>query len=338
MSVLASVNSPPFPVGSRWPLDGTSVAATIRDTGRPARLDAACGVPIFVDGGIWGGIGTSPEDDRPLPPDTTERLAAVHRARRRRHLECRDTRPPGHARRPPDIVAPRRDVGGRGGTGRRAVRGGRGGGDAGPRGAGDGRLPLRGRRGDGRGRVPQRAALPRGQPLGARRAERGSAGLRHRTAGPDRRLLRPVGPAGGGRAGLRARIDRRRADHGGRPDLGRRLRGHAGHGSTAGRDRGPLARLHRPGRHRHRERRVPPAASPAGRGTGGASACRHPRRRGRRPRRRLHGGRQGGGADPRRGGGHGRAVRVGPRRRSWSPRTETPASRSAAAGRWTDRV
>jgi signal transduction histidine kinase len=95
MSVLASVNYPPFPVGSRWPLDGPSVAATIRDTGRPARLDdysglggtiagrvrevgvrSVCGVPIFVDGGIWGGIGVSPEDNQLLPTDTTERLAA----------------------------------------------------------------------------------------------------------------------------------------------------------------------------------------------------------------------------------------------------------------------
>jgi GAF domain-containing protein len=86
MSVLASVNYPPFPVGSRWPLDGTRVAATILDTGRPARLDdysgpagtiakrvreagvrSVCGVPILVDGGIWGGIGASPEDNRLLP-------------------------------------------------------------------------------------------------------------------------------------------------------------------------------------------------------------------------------------------------------------------------------
>jgi len=30
MSVLASVNYPPFPVGSRWPLDGTSLDALAR--------------------------------------------------------------------------------------------------------------------------------------------------------------------------------------------------------------------------------------------------------------------------------------------------------------------
>jgi signal transduction histidine kinase len=95
ISVLASVNYPPLPVGTRWPLDGPSVAAAIRDTGRPARLDdysgldgtiasrvretgvrSVCGVPIFVDGGIWGGIGVGAEDDRLLPADTTERLAA----------------------------------------------------------------------------------------------------------------------------------------------------------------------------------------------------------------------------------------------------------------------
>jgi GAF domain-containing protein len=95
MTILASVNYPPFPVGSRWPLDGPSVAATIRDTGRPARLDdysglsgtiagrvrevgvrSVCGVPILVDGAIWGGIGASPEDDGVLPAETGDRLTA----------------------------------------------------------------------------------------------------------------------------------------------------------------------------------------------------------------------------------------------------------------------
>src|SRR5262245_33519379 len=69
MSVLASVNLPLFPVGGRWPLDGPSVAASIRETGQPARIDeyagldstiaqrvrdlgisSMCGVPIRVDG------------------------------------------------------------------------------------------------------------------------------------------------------------------------------------------------------------------------------------------------------------------------------------------------
>src|SRR3954452_736246 len=39
ISVLASLSYPPFPVGSRWPLDGPSAAATIRDTRQPALLD-----------------------------------------------------------------------------------------------------------------------------------------------------------------------------------------------------------------------------------------------------------------------------------------------------------
>src|SRR4051812_36171728 len=55
MSVLAPVNHPRFPLGSHWPQDATSVAARIRDTGRPAALAAVCGVPIFVDGGVWAG-------------------------------------------------------------------------------------------------------------------------------------------------------------------------------------------------------------------------------------------------------------------------------------------
>jgi signal transduction histidine kinase len=93
--ILASENYPPFPAGSRWPLDGPSTAARIRDTGQPARLDdhsglegtiarrvrdlglrSMCGVPIVVDGGVWGGIGVGPEGEEPLPAETTDRLTA----------------------------------------------------------------------------------------------------------------------------------------------------------------------------------------------------------------------------------------------------------------------
>src|SRR5882724_11713068 len=37
VSVLASLNDPGFPVGSRWQLDGPSLCATILETGKPAR-------------------------------------------------------------------------------------------------------------------------------------------------------------------------------------------------------------------------------------------------------------------------------------------------------------
>jgi signal transduction histidine kinase len=81
-----------FPVGSRWPLDGPSVAAKVLETGRPARIDAytsvrgtiagrikgsryrsVVGVPITVAGRVWGLITTAAESE-PLPDDTADRL------------------------------------------------------------------------------------------------------------------------------------------------------------------------------------------------------------------------------------------------------------------------
>jgi len=74
-TVVASVDDPGFPVGSRWPLDGPSLGATVLVTARPARVDdyaqlqstsaaamrtwavkSAAGVPILVDGRVWGVI------------------------------------------------------------------------------------------------------------------------------------------------------------------------------------------------------------------------------------------------------------------------------------------
>ena len=75
VSVLASSNYPDLPVGSRWPLQDSSLFATIHETARAARIDdssqiggtiaaaagepghgAALGVPIIVDGVVWGGL------------------------------------------------------------------------------------------------------------------------------------------------------------------------------------------------------------------------------------------------------------------------------------------
>jgi GAF domain-containing protein len=52
--VVASYNEPEFPVGTRRPLDGPGLGATVLQTGRPARLNSAIGVPIVVDGRVWG--------------------------------------------------------------------------------------------------------------------------------------------------------------------------------------------------------------------------------------------------------------------------------------------
>jgi GAF domain-containing protein len=93
VSVLASLNEPGFPVGSRWQLDGPSLAAMILETGQPARIDdysqlggtiaamaresghgSAFGVPITVEGVVWGLICVGTTEREPLPADTEARL------------------------------------------------------------------------------------------------------------------------------------------------------------------------------------------------------------------------------------------------------------------------
>ena len=82
-------------VGQRFSLDGESVAAMVLRTGRPARMDShehdnapgqaadyirrlgmrsGVGVPIMVDGRVWGAaiVGTAEPD--PMPPDTESRV------------------------------------------------------------------------------------------------------------------------------------------------------------------------------------------------------------------------------------------------------------------------
>jgi signal transduction histidine kinase len=82
-----------WPVGSRWPLDGPSLAATIWKTGRPARIDdytglsgtiaaalrdrpkvRGVGVPIIVGNRLWGMIGAGPMEDH-APGAVAKRLA-----------------------------------------------------------------------------------------------------------------------------------------------------------------------------------------------------------------------------------------------------------------------
>jgi signal transduction histidine kinase len=93
-TVVASVDDPGFPVGSRWPLDGPSLGATVLETGRAARIEdytdlqstsaaamrewsigSAVGVPILVDGRPWGVICVANPGAAPLPRDIEERLS-----------------------------------------------------------------------------------------------------------------------------------------------------------------------------------------------------------------------------------------------------------------------
>jgi signal transduction histidine kinase/CHASE3 domain sensor protein len=81
-------------VDSRVALEGTSIAAQVRETGRPARVDsfvdatgpiaseaqrlgirALVGCPITVDGRPWGAIAASTTRGEPFPADTESRIA-----------------------------------------------------------------------------------------------------------------------------------------------------------------------------------------------------------------------------------------------------------------------
>jgi GAF domain-containing protein len=84
----------PFRAGTRWPLDEQTITATVRKTGRPARLDdvssvsgaiaeavrqadmrSVAGAPIVVNGRVWGVMATGSAEDQPLASDIEQRLA-----------------------------------------------------------------------------------------------------------------------------------------------------------------------------------------------------------------------------------------------------------------------
>jgi len=85
----------PNPVGLRTPVGGLNVTTLVRETGRPARLDnytdasgpigqfsrsvgvrSAVGVPITVEGGLWGVMLAAAITGEHLPADAETRLAA----------------------------------------------------------------------------------------------------------------------------------------------------------------------------------------------------------------------------------------------------------------------
>ena len=82
-----------WPVGTRTPVEGNTLASTVQRTGRPARMDdyenatgsiaehvrnvgvrAAVGIPIIVDGRLWGLAAVGSIRPGPLPPDTEARM------------------------------------------------------------------------------------------------------------------------------------------------------------------------------------------------------------------------------------------------------------------------
>jgi signal transduction histidine kinase len=83
----------PFPIGSRWPLDSPGVTATVRQTGRSARVEdyahmagevaavvrgagmhSAVASPIVVERRLWGAMVVLSPRDEPFPEDTEARL------------------------------------------------------------------------------------------------------------------------------------------------------------------------------------------------------------------------------------------------------------------------
>ena len=93
VTVLAAASVSPYPVGANIVLDGPSVIATILETGQQARIDsyegltgavaarlrsagaqAAYGVPILVDGKVWG-VMAAVLTDAVVADDAEQRLA-----------------------------------------------------------------------------------------------------------------------------------------------------------------------------------------------------------------------------------------------------------------------
>ena len=100
MTKLAAAEHPglrlaEWPVGTRSPIDGSTLAGMVRRTGRPARMDsyedstgslaarirdtgvhAAVGVPVVVDGRVWGLAAVGSVEPEPMRADTEARISA----------------------------------------------------------------------------------------------------------------------------------------------------------------------------------------------------------------------------------------------------------------------
>jgi len=100
MTKLAAAEHPglqlaKWPVGTRSPIDGSTLAGIVQRTGRPARMDsyensvgslaarirdagihAAVGVPVVVDGRVWGLAAVGSVEPEPMRADTEARISA----------------------------------------------------------------------------------------------------------------------------------------------------------------------------------------------------------------------------------------------------------------------
>jgi signal transduction histidine kinase len=73
-TVLGAIGDQPFQPGANTPLDGPSVAAKVRTTGRPAAITSGVGAPIVVDGELWGVVATRSDRREPPAPGAGHRL------------------------------------------------------------------------------------------------------------------------------------------------------------------------------------------------------------------------------------------------------------------------
>ena len=100
MTKLAAAEHPglqlaKWPVGTRSPIDGSTLAGIVQRTGRPARMDnyenstgslaarirdagvhAAVGVPVVVDGRVWGLAAVGSVEPEPMSADAEGRISA----------------------------------------------------------------------------------------------------------------------------------------------------------------------------------------------------------------------------------------------------------------------
>jgi signal transduction histidine kinase len=93
-TVVGAWGDHPFVVGTKWPHEPATISALVLETGRPARIDdyaairgvigaaarergggTAVGVPIVVNGVVWGVMAAGWIDRKPLPEDTESRVA-----------------------------------------------------------------------------------------------------------------------------------------------------------------------------------------------------------------------------------------------------------------------
>ena len=92
-TVVGAAGEHPFQTGTNWTLDGPSLTAMVRTTGRPARVGdyadvngaigeaarrggvhAGVGAPIVVGGELWGVVSAGADHREPVPADAERRL------------------------------------------------------------------------------------------------------------------------------------------------------------------------------------------------------------------------------------------------------------------------